>query len=254
LGKAVAILWVAFAAALAAGTIAAVSLSSSIADVRRAIDDQGARIDEVSLAATRLSQTLRQVATLSSLRAQDEQPAGDTGRVRGHGKPGSLEQQVDELSDRILPYRELMDQELRARELREAARRRIEADRERYSEEELADMRRLYRSGRGRGDDAERRQNLEELIDKYPDSNLAGGAALRLAHGVPGPVAERWYLTAIDKYGDCYTHNGAQVGALARQGLADYYEENGQASQAKALRDELQQDYPDAVDHHGGPW
>jgi hypothetical protein len=253
MSKLIVILWVAFTGAVASGVITFVKLSGAVDDLERSIEEQDARLDELSDAVGRMTHVVRQVATVSSMRADDDSMLEPIQRPRARAQDGSLEAQVDELSELILPYKDLMDRELRRRDMRAAARERMEADRERYSEEELDEMRELYRGSRGSRGDPERRENLEELVEKYPDSSVAGCALYQLGRGAEGAQAESYYLRAIQGHSDSYCHGGTQVGALARDRLADWYEENGQEAKAKRLRIEIKREYPGALDHRGNP-
>jgi len=254
--KIVVVMWIALLGTAAGGVITYVRMSGAIEELEGTVERQRTELGELSDAVGRMSQMVRQVVTLSSMRGDDD--AGldprERPRVRSNAPEGSVEAQIDELNDLILPYKDMMDQELRRKELRAAARERMEADRERYSEEELEEMRELYRGGRGRRDDPERRQNLEQLVQKYPESSMTGCALLQLARGADPQEAESYYLKAIQGHSDSYCHGGMPVGAMARDRLAEYYEENGQGAKAVRLRGEIKRDFPGAADHHGDPF
>jgi len=247
MSKAVVVLWISLVAVAAGGVISVVRLQSTIAELEGTAAEQRVEQAELADAVERMTQLVRRLMTISAMRADEEQPLAGEDRSRSRrDPPGSLEEQVDDLSGMILPYREMMDQALRRKELREAAHAAAEEDRERYSREELAEIRELYRGGgRGSRGDPKRRQNLETLVEKYPESSVAGCATLQLARGVPAEQAEGYYRKAIQQYSDSYCHGGIQVGALARDRLADSYEENDQSDKAERLRAEIEREYPD---------
>ncbi|MBW2278678.1 MAG: hypothetical protein JRF63_14400 [Deltaproteobacteria bacterium] len=253
MNKIIVVLWVALMGTVAGGVITYVKLSGTIDELETTAEDQRTELAELSDAVGRMSQVVRQVVTLSSLRADEDTPLEQVERPRVRATDGSLEAQVDELNDLISPYKELMDRELRRKEQRAAARARADLDKERFGEEELDEINELYRGGRGRWGSEERRENLEELVEKYPEASMAGCALIQLAYGIPAEEAESYYLKAIQGHGDSYCFGGTQVGAIARDRLADHYEKTDQNAKAQGLRAEIKSEFPGAVDHHGDP-
>ena len=251
----VVILSIALAGVAGAGVITHFKMSGEVEELDSTIRQQQADLDKLSETVKQMSQVVRQVIAINSMRNGDEDMFEDTKPLpdRQRAGDGSLEEQVDDLTDLIRPYRELMDQQMRRREMRAAARKRSDADKERYSQEELDEMRELYRGSRGRWGSPEHRNNLEQLVEKYPESSMAGCAVLQMARGVSGEQAADFYLKAIDSYSDSYCFGGTQVGAIARDRLADHYEKTGQAGEAKNLRNDLKDKFPGAVDHRGDP-
>jgi hypothetical protein len=256
MAKFVVILWVALMGAVAGGVIVYMRVSSSIEELEETAEQQRAEIAELNSAVGRMTQVVRQVVTVSSMRSDEDSPFEEVERPRRRARSGdgSVEDQVDELSEMIQPYRELMEHELQRKKQRDAARAQRDADEERFSEEELEEINELYRGGRGRRGSPERRENLEQLVEKYPEASMAGCALVQLAHGTSPEEAESYYLKAIRGYGDSYCYGGSLVGAMARDRLADHYEKIGQDGKAKQLRAEIKTEYPGAVDHHGDPY
>ena len=252
--KIIVVLWIVMLGAVAGGAITYLRLSSTIEELESTVEDQRAELEELSVSVGRMSQVVRQVVTLSALRADDAEGFAEVAeRPRPRAAAdGDLGAQVDELSNLILPYKDLMDRELKRREQRAAARARADLDDERYSEEEIEEMRELYRGGRGGWGSEERRDNLKELVEKYPESSMTGCALLQLARVASDEEAESYYLQAIQGHSDSYCRS-TQVGAIGRDRLADYYEKIGQDGKAKKLRFEIKREFPGAVDHHGDP-
>ena len=251
MNKAVTILWFAFVIAVALGAYAIVRLSSANSQLELAIDEQSTRIDDLSNSVERMAQMMRQMVTIGSLRAPDPVRAKDKGASGNDHDVADLEAQVDDLSNLILPYKELMEKQLHLKTLKEQARERMLEDTHIYSEKERKEIRKLYRRGEWESD--EKRGALEGLIEKYPKSNRAGCATLYLGHMALGEEKATYCQQAIDNHGDCFYGDGVQVGAFARHMLAKYYEESGQPDKANQLRSDLENNYPDAIDHKGNP-
>ena len=248
--KAIVVLALGLVAVAITGVITVSRLDDAIDELESMAAQRSAEQAELADAVERMTGLMRRVMTINAMRGDEEQEiVADDRRSPGDAPAGGLEEQVDELDAMIRPYREVLDQALRRQERRAAAQEQAEEDRERYSAEERAEIRQLYRGGRGRRDDEERRANLEKLVEKYPESSVAGCATLRLARGAPNDQPESYYRKAIEQYGDSFCYGGMQVGALARERLAAHYEESGEAERAEQLRAELERDYPYWADH-----
>jgi hypothetical protein len=161
-----------------------------------------------------------------------------------------LEQKVAELSGqkRDQPTgkasREIIDAHIRS------ARERMAQDRRKYSEEQLREAEELYQVANNNWRTAAARENLEKMVQKYPDVNRTGCALLYLAQYSTGDDREKYLKQAIE-HGDCYYGNGVEVGALARVYLGAYYHQNNEPKKAKKLFDEVLKDYPNAISHGG---
>ncbi|EIQ01765.1 hypothetical protein OpiT1DRAFT_00340 [Opitutaceae bacterium TAV1] len=136
---------------------------------------------------------------------------------------------------------------------KERARKRFEEDRNIYSVEELRDIEKLYQVANKQWNSPEAKESLKILIEKYPKANRTGCALQYLGQMSSGEEKEQYLKRAIKDFGDCYYGSGVQVGAYARLYLADYYRKQGKANEAKALYEEIQKYYPDAVNHKGKP-
>lgn len=132
-----------------------------------------------------------------------------------------------------------------------AARTRMREDRQKYSADQLKDAEALYQVANKdwRSDSA--KAALRAMIEKYPDINRTGCAVLYMGQMSRGDQAEEYFRQAINDYGDCYYGNGVQVGALARLYLAGKCVRESRYDEAKRLLDEIDQQYPDAIDHRG---
>lgn len=149
-------------------------------------------------------------------------------------------------ADPAMASREARDQ------LVASARARMRQDREKYSAEQLKDAEDLYQIANKdwRSDGA--RAALKAMIEKYPDINRTGCAVLYMGQmSRDAGEAEHRFRQAIDDYSDCWYLNGAQVGGLARLYLAGKYAREGRLDEAGKLLDEIEQDYPNAIDHRG---
>lgn len=149
-------------------------------------------------------------------------------------------------ADPAMASREARDQ------LVASARARMRQDREKYSAEQLKDAEDLYQIANNdwRSDGA--RAALKAMIEKYPDINRTGCAVLYMGQmSRDAGEAEHRFRQAIDDYSDCWYLNGAQVGGLARLYLAGKYAREGRLDEAGKLLDEIEQDYPNAIDHRG---
>jgi hypothetical protein len=200
-----------------------------------------------------MSRTIKQVATLSSLRDGDRRPREAAVRPRAiaRNRDAADEETAFEDGDRRPPLRELLERRIGRRENRVAAREKMADDRERYSEEELEELRDLYRGEEGEWDTPERRERLEELVEKYPEASMTGCALVQLAHDAPPGEAAGYLKQAIDDHSDSYCFAGLPVGAIARDQLAEHFEQTGQPAKAKHLRMEIKRDYPGAMKPSG---
>jgi hypothetical protein len=131
------------------------------------------------------------------------------------------------------------------------ARERMRQDAHKYSKEQLAECENLYQVANKNWRTPEAATALKVMIEKYPDVNRTGCAALYLAQYARGEEQVARLKEVIEKYSDCWYGDGSQVGALARLFLAGTYLQSGKKDQAQPLLDELQKDYPDAITHRG---
>jgi hypothetical protein len=132
------------------------------------------------------------------------------------------------------------------------ARQRMAQDRTKYEPHQLKECEDLYQVANKNWRSDESRTCLKVMIEKYPDVNRTGCAALYLAQYERDPaVQERLLKDVIEKYGDCWYGNGAQVGALARFHLAGSCLSRGESAAAQKLFDEINRDYPGAITHQG---
>lgn len=132
-----------------------------------------------------------------------------------------------------------------------AAKKRMQADRKKYSGKQLSEAEQLYQTANKDWRAPKAKESLEQMIKKFPDINRTGCAVLYLAQWSEGESREKLLKEAIDKYGDCYYGDGVQVGAFARYLLALYYLDEGAKDKAEPLLAELKEKFPQAVTHKG---
>ena len=95
------------------------------------------------------------------------------------------------------------------------------------------------------------KESLEAFIKKWKDGNRVGCATLYLAQKSGGSEREKLLEKCVKDYSDAYYLNGCAVGGLSRLYLASYYQQNGKASAAKKLVEEIKKNYAEAEDHSG---
>lgn len=134
---------------------------------------------------------------------------------------------------------------------RVAGRKRMQQDAQKYNRQQLAEAEQLYQVANKNWRSPEAKACLEKMVKQYPDLNRTGCAVLYLGQMAEGNEREQYLKDAIEKYGDCYYGDGANVGAYARYVLGAAYQQAGQKEKAKALFDEIRQNHPQALDHRG---
>ena len=162
-----------------------------------------------------------------------------------------LEKEVAELKTALAPV--LI--EVRAKEIagqqRLEAKKRMRKDSEIYSRDELREIEKLYQVANKQWRSKEGRDSLKELIKKYDKANRTGCALLYLGQMSKGEEQEKYLKQAIEGFSDCFYGNGVQVGAYARYYLAYHYKNAGDKSKAKKMFAELEEEYPNAINHKG---
>jgi hypothetical protein len=138
---------------------------------------------------------------------------------------------------------------------RSEARAHMDAEKDLFSTEELAEIEALYSSaheslvGFVRG--SEGQAILQMLIQRYPRSNRAGCAVLELARRASGAERARQLRVAIANHSSARFENGVQVGAMARAMLAVHLAGTGQFDEAERLANEVDRMFPGAIDERG---
>ena len=139
--------------------------------------------------------------------------------------------------------------------MRALARAHIDAEAQRFTPAELADIEARYRMAHARGlpmlTGPEAVAILEPLIERYPLSNRAGCAALEVARAAPADTRERLLEEVIAKHGDAWFENGVQVGAAARASLATHLAGLDRYDEAERIAVEMVQRFPGAIDETG---
>jgi hypothetical protein len=199
--------------------------------------------------------TLRSALVLKMLRAVLSMAAIGTAPI----PPPAIDPQVplqDQRRDVVSPDVDGREERLLA--LRQQAAARLDAEALTFSGAELADIEARYASAFRsdlpgtaivRRPDAE--PILEDLVRRYPRSNRAGCALLRLAQLSTGARRERYLRQAIQFEGDAWFENGVQVAALARAMLAVHLAGLERYDEAEQLATDLVTRFPGAIDHTG---
>lgn len=131
------------------------------------------------------------------------------------------------------------------------ARERMRQDSKKYSREQLQECENLYQVANKNWRTPEAVSTLKVMVEKYPDVNRTGCAVLYLAQMSKGDERAERLKQCIEKYGDCWYGDGAQVGALARYYRALDLQQADDKPAVQKLFDELARDYPDAITHRG---
>ncbi len=124
-------------------------------------------------------------------------------------------------------------------------------DKKKRSAKEYAEMESEYQEINKNFKAANVKDLLEAFIKKWKDGNRVGCATLYLAQKTGGPGREKLLQTCIDEFSDTYYLNGCSVGGLSRLFMASWYQQNGKASQAKKVIEEIEKSYADAQDQIG---
>ena len=135
--------------------------------------------------------------------------------------------------------------------LRAQAQERMRQDRSTYSPDQLREIETMYQAGARNLRAPDSKENLLELVRKYPKSNRAGCSVLYLARMSNGAEKEQYLQRAIANHSDARFGDGAQVGAFARAELAVFYQSAGALEKARSLAAEVRTKYPGAVAHDG---
>jgi TolA-binding protein len=135
--------------------------------------------------------------------------------------------------------------------LRARGQERIVRDRTTLTAEQWQDLERLYQSASRNLKAPDAKDILRQVVQKYPRSNRAGCAVLYLAQLSEGDEKEKYLQEAIKNHADAWFGNGVQVAALSRFQLAGHYARTGRIAEALKLGEEINKDYPGAVDHAG---
>lgn len=126
-----------------------------------------------------------------------------------------------------------------------------EEERKTYNKEQLREIEELYQSANKDLKSPAAKDALKNLIEKYPKANRTGCAVQYMGQMTEGDEREAYLKLAIKDFGDCFYGNGVQVGAYARFYLGHHYQKAGKEKEARALFDEIRENFPDAIDHKG---
>ena len=162
-----------------------------------------------------------------------------------------LEKEVAELKTMLAPVMDEARAKEAAAQQRIKAKERMREDSRVYSRDELREIESLYQVANKQWRTQEGKDSLKELIGKYNKANRTGCALLYLGQMSEGVEREEYLNQAIKDFSDCFYGDGVQVGAYARYYLAYHYKKSGEQDQADALFAELEEEYPDAIDHKG---
>ena len=162
-----------------------------------------------------------------------------------------LEKEVAELKATLAPILAEAKVKEIAEQQRIEAKKRMRKDSEIYSRDELREIEKLYQVANKQWRSQAGKDSLKELIKKYDKANRTGCALLYLGQMSKGEEQEKYLKQAIDDFSDCFYGDGVHVGAYARYYLAYHYKNGGDKSKAKKLFTELEEKYPNTINHKG---
>jgi hypothetical protein len=166
-----------------------------------------------------------------------------------------LEQRVRLLEERIARIEQAAAagslQSPEAGKMMQVARRHVAEERKKFPPEDIAKAEELYHRAAKELRSPASRPLLDSIVARYPGLNRAGCAQLYRAQQETGAEKERLLLDCIKRFHNCYYLDGTQVGPLATLQLADYYEQEGRAREARRLFRRLRNKSPEAVGHDG---
>lgn len=162
-----------------------------------------------------------------------------------------LQALVERLEAAMAPMLADYERTQRRMALRKRFEARSEQDEKIYTPDQIRRMWEIHLKGQNAWGTKKARKLLKQVMDQYPESNLAGCSVLYLGQMAKGAEKEAYLKRAIAQYGDCYYGDGVQVGAYATRLLSEYYRSRGETDKSAALIEELATKYPDAIDHNG---
>jgi hypothetical protein len=162
-----------------------------------------------------------------------------------------LVHRVAQLEKIVEPFKAQQARDSRQKALHERFAQKMKQDQQKYTPEQLREAEDLYQAASQKWGSPEATRSLQTMIQKYPDIDRTGCAALYVAQMSQGDERAKHLEDCIEKYNDCFYGDGVQVGAYARYLLAQDCQKNGEKAKADALFDEIKAKYPDAIDHSG---
>lgn len=215
----------------------------------------------------RLGALERRVANLGHARGPDSRPSAHRPRpteqkpsgTEPHGlatRLARLESSVEETQTRVaMGMPSAREDQPLALERYQAA---MDRDRANHTTEEWQEINRLYSLGMRGLRQPEGREALESLIDRFPESNRAGCAAMNLAsvlYGDGDHDAARAHLeTLIEAESDAVFRNGERILAKALVMLGRVEQHEGRGEEAHALWSRVTEDFPNEEDARGVPY
>jgi len=136
-------------------------------------------------------------------------------------------------------------------------------DREQLGEERHKEMEKLWFAGRRPRGKAESIEQLEKLLEEYPDTNRAGCAAFELGHHYMrdrnldlkqrrAKAEKYWHLTE-ERYSDSLCEYNAQPAAMSKMAMATWVYRSTDPARAKRLLQEVIEKHKGQTDHLGQP-
>jgi len=181
---------------------------------------------------------------------QAETSADEITQLKQRG--AQLEKQVEDMAKFLEPLKgQQASITSRRKALQGKIERRIAADREKYSQDEILEAEKLYRVISQKPGTPEAADSFKTLREKFPENNRTGCASLYMAQRTQGEDRIKKLEECIEKYGDCMYGDGVQVGAYARHLLAREYMIHNETKKAEQFFSEIKTNYSDALDHSG---
>ena len=183
---------------------------------------------------------LPHVAAIAAPRAHQE----STDRV------AALETRIETLEKQLAPLLQQQEHLNLARKEPTRARKRILADNDRYTREQLHTIETLYNQAALDWTAPKTKQILQTLQTRFPKANRTG-----MPYSAIPPTPQREKIDQlqhlIQHHFDCYFPDGVHIGSFARLTLSLAYRKAGNLSAAEKQIDLLRQIHPHAIDHQG---
>ena len=163
----------------------------------------------------------------------------------------ALEARIETLEKQLAPLLQQQERLNQARKEPARARKRILADNDRYTREQLHTIETLYNQAALDWTTPKTKQILQTLQTHFPKANRTGCALLRHSLQLANDEKIDQLQHLIQYYSSCYFPDGVHIGSFARLTLSLAYIKAGNSSAAEKQIEILRQIHPHAIDHQG---
>ena len=163
----------------------------------------------------------------------------------------ALEARIETLEKQLAPLLQQQERLNQARKEPARARKRILADNDRYTREQLHTIETLYNQAALDWTTPKTKQILQTLQTHFPKANRTGCALLRHSLQLANDEKIDQLQHLIQYYSSCYFPDGVHIGSFARLTLSLAYIKAGNSSAAEKQIHILRQIHPHAIDHQG---